>query len=76
MIELSRDPENWGAGQDHGAGHPATGIDITDQAALGDFVAQVNRGGGIDVLAESLVTVVAAANRLLTEHRAKAPTPE
>ena len=33
------------------------GIDITDQSALDDFVAEVNRTGGIDVLADALADV-------------------
>ena len=57
MIELSRDPENWGPAKTMGLAIQQRGIDITDQTTLDDFVAQVNRNGGIDVLAESLVEV-------------------
>ena len=32
------------------------GIEITDQGALDDFVDEVNRNGGIDVLADSLAS--------------------
>ncbi len=35
------------------------GIDMSDQAALNDFVDEVNRSGGIDVLADSLVESIA-----------------
>jgi hypothetical protein len=55
MIKLSRDPVNWGPAKTLALAVDARGIDITDQAALDDFIAEVNRNGGIDVLADSLV---------------------
>ncbi|HZQ84764.1 MAG TPA: hypothetical protein VFA83_08005 [Acidimicrobiales bacterium] len=54
MIELARDPANWGAAKTIGLAVQERGIDITDQAALDDFITEVNRGGGIDVLANEL----------------------
>jgi hypothetical protein len=57
MIELSQDPENWGPAKTMGLAIQRRGIDITDQAALDDFVAEVNSQGGIDVLAGSLIEV-------------------
>jgi hypothetical protein len=55
MIELSRDPGHWGPAKTIALAVHERGIDITDQAALDDFLAEVNRNGGIDVLADSLV---------------------
>jgi hypothetical protein len=55
MIELSRDRANWGPAKTIALAVLQRGIDITDQAAVNDFMAEVNRRGGIDVLAESLV---------------------
>jgi len=55
MIELSRDRANWGPAKTIALAVQRRGIDITDQAALDDFIAEVNRSGGIDVLADSLV---------------------
>jgi hypothetical protein len=54
MIELSKDPRNWGPGKTMALGIARQGIDPTDQAALDEFVAQVNRDGGIDALADDL----------------------
>jgi hypothetical protein len=54
MIELSEDPETWGPAKTMTLAIEQRGIDITDQAALDEFVAEVNRKGGIDVLAHSL----------------------
>jgi hypothetical protein len=54
MIELSHDPANWGPAKTIALAVHQRGIDITNQAALDDFIAEVNRNGGIDVLAESL----------------------
>jgi hypothetical protein len=56
MIELSQDPANWGPAKTIALGIQARGIDITDRGSLDDFVAEVNRRGGIDVLAESLAS--------------------
>ena len=55
MIELSQDPEEWGPAKTLALGIQQRGIDPTDQAALDDFVDEVNNNGGIDVLADSLV---------------------
>jgi hypothetical protein len=54
MIELSEDPETWGPAKTMSLAIQQRGIDITDQAALDEFTAEVNRNGGIDVLAQSL----------------------
>jgi len=54
VIELARDPANWGPAKTIGLAVQQRGIDITDQAALDDFIAEVNRTGGIDVLANAL----------------------
>ncbi len=56
MIELSRDPANWGPAKTIAYGAQQSGIDITDRAALKAFIADVNRRGGIDVLADSLAS--------------------
>lgn len=55
MIELSQDPSTWGPAKIMALAISDRGIDITDQAALDGFVAEVNRTGGIDLLANSLV---------------------
>lgn len=55
MIELSADPANWGPGKIVSLGLRKRGIDVTDKAAVDTFLAEVNRSGGIDVLADSLV---------------------
>jgi hypothetical protein len=55
MIELSQDPEEWGPAKTFALAIQRRGIDLTDQVALDDFVDEVNRNGGIDVLADSLV---------------------
>ena len=57
MIELSQDPENWGPAKTMGLAIQRRGIDITDQAALDEFVSEVNSQGGVDVLADSLIEV-------------------
>ena len=59
MIELSQDPEEWGPAKILALAIQQRGIDPTDQAALNDFVAEVNNNGGIDVLADSLVQSLA-----------------
>jgi hypothetical protein len=59
MIELSQDPEEWGPAKTLALGVQQRGIDPTDQAALDDFIDEVNRNGGIDVLADSLVESLA-----------------
>ena len=59
MIELSQDPDEWGPAKIMALAIQQHGIDLTDQAALDDFVAEVNRKGGIDVLADSLVESIA-----------------
>jgi len=59
MIELSQDPEEWGPAKIVVLGIQQRGIDPTDQAALDEFVDEVNRNGGIDVLADSLVESMA-----------------
>jgi hypothetical protein len=59
MIELSQDPEEWGPAKILALGIQQRGIDPTDQAALDEFVDEVNRNGGIDVLADSLVESMA-----------------
>jgi hypothetical protein len=59
MIELSQDPEEWGPAKILVLGIQQRGIDPTDQAALDEFVDEVNRNGGIDVLADSLVESMA-----------------
>jgi hypothetical protein len=59
MIELSQDPEEWGPAKTMALALQGRGIDITDQAALDDFVDEVNRNGGVDVLANSLTASVA-----------------
>jgi hypothetical protein len=59
MIELSQDPEEWGPAKTFALAIQQRGIDPTDQAALDDFVDEVNRNGGIDVLADSLVESLA-----------------
>jgi hypothetical protein len=59
MIELSQDPEEWGPAKIIALGIQQRGIDLTDQSALDDFIDEVNRNGGIDVLADSLVEALA-----------------
>ncbi len=59
MIELSQDPEAWGPAKTMALALQQRGIDTSDQAALNDFVDEVNRSGGIDVLADSLVESIA-----------------
>jgi len=59
MIELSQDPEEWGPAKTMALALQERGIDVTDQAALDDFVDEVNRNGGMDVLANSLAGSVA-----------------
>ncbi len=59
MIELSQDPELWGPAKTVALAIQQRGIDITDQAALDDFLEEVNNNGGIDVLADSLVESLA-----------------
>ena len=60
MIELCQEPRGVGTGQDDGARHPtARDRSITDQTALDNFVAEVNRSGGIDALADSLAASIA-----------------
>lgn len=54
MIELSEDPRVWGPAKTMALAIQRRGIDPTDQGALDDLVAEVNRTGGIDVLADTL----------------------
>lgn len=56
MIDLATDPRNWGPAKTMALAIANRGIEITDQCALDDFVDEVNRNGGIDVLAESLAS--------------------
>ncbi|MDQ1391350.1 MAG: hypothetical protein QOF30_327 [Acidimicrobiaceae bacterium] len=56
MMELCRNPANWGPAKTIVYGAQERGIDITDRAALNAFIADVNRRGGIDVLADSLAS--------------------
>ena len=60
MIELSQDPEAWGPAKTMVLALQQRGIDISDQAALNDFVDEVNRSGGLDVLGDSLVESMGA----------------
>jgi hypothetical protein len=59
MIELSLDPEMWGPAKTMALAIQQRGIDFADQAALDSFIDEVNRNGGIDVLAESLTDTLA-----------------
>lgn len=59
MIDLSQEPEIWGPAKTMALGIRKHGIDLTDQGALDRLMADVNRKGGIDVLADSLVDWVA-----------------
>jgi hypothetical protein len=54
MIERCQDPANWGPAKTIALAVHQRGIDITDKTALDGFIAEVNRNGGIDVLAETL----------------------
>ena len=49
----------WGPAKTVALAMQQRGVNLTDQEALDDFVAEVNRQGGIDVLAESLAGLVA-----------------
>jgi hypothetical protein len=59
MIELAQEPEAWGPAKTMALAVRQRGIELSDQAALDDFVDEVNRNGGIDVLADSLVESIA-----------------
>ncbi len=59
MIELSQEPEVWGPAKTMVLAMQQRGVDLTDQKALDSFVAEINREGGIDVLADSLAGSVA-----------------
>ena len=59
MIELSQDPDEWGPAKTMALALQERGIDMTDQAAVDDFIEEVNRNGGIDVLAHSLAGALA-----------------
>jgi len=59
MIELCREPEAWGPAKMMALAIQQRGIDITDQTALDNFVAEVNRSGGIDALADTLAASIA-----------------
>jgi hypothetical protein len=59
MIELSQDPTEWGPAKTVALAIQQRGIDLTDQAALDSFLAEVNRNGGIYTLADSLAVSVA-----------------
>ncbi len=54
MIELSQDPDVWGPAKTVVLAMQQRGIEPTDRKATADFIAEVNRDGGIDVLARSL----------------------
>lgn len=54
MIELCQDPATWGPAKIMCLAIQQRGVDPRDQGALDELVAEVNRTGGIDVLAESL----------------------
>jgi hypothetical protein len=54
MIDLSQEPDAWGPAKTLALAMDQRGIDVTDQAAVKDFIREVNRNGGIDVLADSL----------------------
>jgi hypothetical protein len=54
MIDLSQDPEAWGPAKTMALAIQELGIDLDDPDALDDFVDEVNRNGGVDVLADSL----------------------
>jgi hypothetical protein len=56
MIDLAVDPKNWGPAKTMALAIDERGIDVTDQAALDEFVDEVNRNGGIDLLADSLAS--------------------
>ena len=59
MIELSQQPEVWGPAKTMVLAMQQRGVDLTEQKALDSFVAEINRQGGIDVLADSLAGSVA-----------------
>jgi len=65
MIGLSEDPQTWGPAKTLALAIQQRGIDPTDQAAVDDLVAEVNRNGGVDVLAESLAASRAPGPRSL-----------
>ena len=54
MIELAQDPDTWGPAKTMALALQERGIDMSDQTAVDDFIEEVNRNGGIDVLAHSL----------------------
>jgi hypothetical protein len=54
MIERSGDLATWGPAKTMMLAIEDRGIDPTDAGALDELVAEVNREGGIDVLAQSL----------------------
>jgi hypothetical protein len=56
MIDLALDPKNWGPAKTMALAIDERGIDVTDQAALDEFVDEVNRNGGIALLADSLAS--------------------
>jgi hypothetical protein len=55
MIALCRDPDNWGPAKAFCLAMQHQGVDMSDEAAVDAFIADVNRGEGIDQLAQSLV---------------------
>ena len=59
MIELCQEPQVWGPAKTIALALQQRGIAITDQTALNNFVAQVNRSGGIDALADALAASIA-----------------
>ena len=65
MIGLSEDPQTWGPAKTLALAIQQRGIDPTDQAAVDDLVAEVNRNGGVDVLAKSLAASRAPGPRSL-----------
>jgi hypothetical protein len=56
MIELSEDPRVWGPGKIVALAIERAGIDPMDQRAIDELLNEVNRNGGIDVLADSLAS--------------------
>jgi hypothetical protein len=66
MIERAGDPELWEPSKIFGLAADQRGIDLTDEAALRDFANEVNRNGGVDVLATSLAAGFATARRTPT----------
>jgi hypothetical protein len=60
MKRLAKDPSSWGPAKIMVLAVQNRGIDITDQAAMDEFIDEVNHNGGIDVLASSLAGSLAS----------------